>query len=241
MAHALVGSNRSPIAIRRAAREKPELGSDTQLTNDVSIRRSATAMPSFWSTPSKSYWKGIMRTALIFVPTLMLAACGGIASGSAVTQEVPMVLTLTSAAFATGQPIPATYSCKGKGISPALTWSGTPAGAKSFALIMDDPDAPMGTYVHWVIFNVPASRTGLPEAVPGDAKLADGSIQGANSSGRTGYTGPCPPSGRHRYFFKLYALDADLSLASGASKDQLLKAMQGHILAQGELMGTFSK
>lgn len=106
---------------------------------------------------------------------------------------------------------------------------------------MDDPDAPIGTFVHWVIYNIPASNRGLPEAVPANAKLADGTQQGNNGTGRAGYTGPCPPSGTHRYFFKLYALDTVLSLASGADKDQLLKAMQGHILAQGELMGTFSK
>jgi Raf kinase inhibitor-like YbhB/YbcL family protein len=152
-----------------------------------------------------------------------------------------MALTISSRAFAAGEPIPVQYSCVGKGISPPLGWSDAPAGTKSFALIMDDPDAPMGTYVHWVIFNLPAPSTGLPAAISGGAKLADGSVQGTNSSGRTGYTGPCPPSGTHRYYFKLYALDSTLSLGSSAGKDQLLQAIQGHILAQGELMGTFSK
>lgn len=106
---------------------------------------------------------------------------------------------------------------------------------------MDDPDAPFGTFVHWVIYNIPASSRGLPEAVVANGQLADGTLQGNNGAGRVGYMGPCPPSGTHRYFFKLYALDNDLSLSSGAGKDQLLNAMQGHILAQGELMGTFSK
>lgn len=152
-----------------------------------------------------------------------------------------MTLSLSSSAFASGQSIPAKYSCKGQNISPALAWSDTPAGTKSFALIVDDPDAPAGTWVHWVLFNIPASTTGLPEAVKAGAQLADGSLQGKNSSGKLGYDGPCPPSGTHRYFFKLYALDTSLNLSSGSSKDQLLKAMQGHILAQGELMGTFSK
>ena len=152
-----------------------------------------------------------------------------------------MTLTVTSTAFAQGQPIPRQYSCDGKGISPPLAWSGAPSGTKSFALIMDDPDAPAGTFVHWVIYNLPGSSQGLPESVSADAKLADGSLQGSNSSRRTGYTAPCPPSGTHRYFFKLYALDGSLGLASGPTKDQLLKAMQGHILAQGELMGTFSR
>lgn len=152
-----------------------------------------------------------------------------------------MTLSLSSTAFAAGAFIPAVYSCTGRSISPPLIWSNAPTGTKSFALIMDDPDAPIGTFVHWVIYNIPASSKGLPEAVPANGQLADGSVQGSNGAGRAGYTGPCPPSGTHRYFFKLYALDIVLSLSSRASKDQLLKAMQGHILAQGELMGTFSK
>jgi hypothetical protein len=151
-----------------------------------------------------------------------------------------MTLSITSTAFAHGQPIPPAYTCDGKGISPPLAWSGAPAGTESLALIMDDPDAPAGTFVHWVIYNIPSSAAGLPEAVSRDARLADGSLQGPGSAGRAGYTGPCPPSGTHRYFFKLYALDTVLNI-SGAGKDQLLEAMQGHVLAQGELMGTFSR
>ncbi len=152
-----------------------------------------------------------------------------------------MTLSISSTAFAAGQAIPADYSCLGRSVSPPLAWSNAPSGTKSFALIMDDPDAPIGTFVHWVIYNLPASSPGLPEAVPASGQLADGTAQGNNGAGRLGYTGPCPPSGTHRYFFKLYALDTVLGLSPGASKDQLLKAMQGHILAQGELMGTFSK
>ena len=152
-----------------------------------------------------------------------------------------MTLSISSPAFAAGMAIPAAYTCKGKGISPPLAWSEAPEGARSYALIMDDPDAPSGTFVHWVIYNIPASAKGLPESVSGAATLPDGSLQGSNSAGRTGYTAPCPPSGTHRYFFKLYALDSVLDLASGASKDALLKAMQGHVLAQGELMGTVAK
>ena len=152
-----------------------------------------------------------------------------------------MSMTLSSTAFTSGASIPAVYSCKGRSISPPLTWGDPPTGTKAFALIMDDPDAPIGTFVHWVIYNLPASARGLPEAVPANEKLADGTQQGNNAAGRVGYTGPCPPSGTHRYFFKLYALDNVLSLSSGAGKDQLLQAMQGHILAQGELMGKFSK
>jgi Raf kinase inhibitor-like YbhB/YbcL family protein len=150
--------------------------------------------------------------------------------------EATMSLTLTSDAFTNGQSIPAKYSCVGKNISPALAWNDSPAGTKSFALIVDDPDAPMGTWVHWVLFNIPASTGSLQESADSSAMSA-----GKNSSGNTRYDGPCPPSGTHRYFFKLYALDSNLSLSPGATKEQVLKAMEGHILAQGELMGTFSK
>lgn len=151
-----------------------------------------------------------------------------------------MTLTITSSAFLEGQPIPAAYTCDGEGKSPPLAWTGAPAGTRSFALIMDDPDAPMGTFVHWVIYNLPSKAAGLPEAMPRDARLADGSAQGRNSGGRVGYTGPCPPGGTHRYFSKLYALDIVLD-DFPAGKNELLKAMDGHILAQGQLVGTYSR
>ncbi len=157
------------------------------------------------------------------------------------TQEVVMPLTLTSPAFTNGQSIPVKYSCRDQDISPQLIWNDSPAGTRSFALITDDPDAPVGTWVHWVIFNIPASARGLNEATPTDEALADGSQQGITSARSHGYHGPCPPSGTHRYFFKLYALDGMLSLSNNADKNQLLKAMEGHILAQAELMGLFSK
>jgi Raf kinase inhibitor-like YbhB/YbcL family protein len=150
--------------------------------------------------------------------------------------EATMSLNLTSDAFANGQSIPAKYSCIGKNISPALAWNDPPAGTKSFALIVDDPDAPMGTWVHWVLFNLPADARNLQESADTSAVSV-----GKNSSGNMHYDGPCPPSGTHRYFFKLYALDSNLSLSPGATKEQVLKAMDSHILAQGELMGTFSK
>ena len=150
-------------------------------------------------------------------------------------------MNLTSPAFTQGQPIPVKFSCKGADVSPALVWSEPPTGTKSFALIMDDPDAPMGTWVHWVLFNIPAAARGLPEGVPTSATLADGSVQGVTSARSAGYHGPCPPSGTHRYFFKLYALDTALNLTSSADKKAVEAAMEGHILAQAELMGTFSK
>jgi Raf kinase inhibitor-like YbhB/YbcL family protein len=149
-----------------------------------------------------------------------------------------MSLQLTSDAFANGQSIPAKYSCVGKNISPALAWTEPPAGTQSFALIVDDPDAPGRTWVHWVMFNIPADVRSLQEDF--SAASNNAIIVGKNSSGSASYQGPCPPSGSHRYFFKLYALDTSLSLP-GATKDQLLKEMDGHILAQTELMGTFSK
>jgi Raf kinase inhibitor-like YbhB/YbcL family protein len=152
-----------------------------------------------------------------------------------------MVFELTSAAFAAGEPIPPKYTCDGDDVSPPLEWSEPPAGTQSFALICDDPDAPVGTWVHWVLFNLPAGARALPEAVPADADLPDGSRHGNNSWPRLGYGGPCPPSGTHRYFFKLYALDTALDLAAGASKKELLGAMEGHVLAQAELMGTYSR
>jgi len=152
-----------------------------------------------------------------------------------------MPLELTSTAFAAEEPIPRKYTCDGEDISPPLQWSDPPQDTRGFALIADDPDAPVGTWVHWVLYNLPAETCTLPEAVPPDADLPDGSRHGKNSWPWLGYGGPCPPSGTHRYFFKLYALDMMLDLASGASKKQLLQAMEGHILGQAELMGLYTR
>lgn len=148
---------------------------------------------------------------------------------------------LTSTAFVQGSPIPQQYTCDGEDISPPLEWSDPPAGTHSFALIADDPDAPVGTWVHWVLYNLPADSHALPEAIPPDTELPDGSRHGQNSWQRPGYGGPCPPGGTHRYFFKLYALDTALDLAPGASSTQLLQAMEGHILAQTEVMGVYTR
>jgi len=153
--------------------------------------------------------------------------------------------TLTSDAFAHGQSIPAKYTCVGRNISPALSWNEPPAGTQSFALIMDDPDAPGGTWVHWVLYNIPPWTRSLAEDLPVTGKNqpeGQGSpFTGKNSSGNIGYGGPCPPSGTHRYFFKLYALDEMVGLLPGTDKGELLKGMEGHILTQVELVGTFSK
>ncbi len=154
-----------------------------------------------------------------------------------------MTFTLTSDAFTNGQSIPAKFSCVGRNISPALTWTDPPYGTQSFALIVEDPDAPAGAWTHWVLFNIPAETRRLAEDLPVTGiSTAPGAIfTGKNSWGDIGYGGPCPPSGTHRYYFRLYALDTAISLLPGASKEELLKEMQGHILAQTELMGTFSK
>jgi Raf kinase inhibitor-like YbhB/YbcL family protein len=152
-----------------------------------------------------------------------------------------MTFQMTSAAFAQGGVIPRQYTCDAQDISPPLQWAEPPTGTRSFALIGDDPDAPAGTWVHWVLYNLPAGARSLPEALPATAELPDGSRHGQNSWRRLDYGGPCPPSGTHRYFFRLYALDTVLDIKSGANKQQLLKAMEGHILGQAELMGVYSR
>lgn len=149
-------------------------------------------------------------------------------------------ITVTSSAFKEGEAIPRQHTCDGINISPPLEWTATP-GAKTLAIICDDPDAPAGTWTHWLVYNLPASTIGLIENMPAQEKVAGGGMQGTNNFKKIGYGGPCPPSGTHRYFFKLYALDSELSLKPGATKDQLLKAIEGHVLAQGQLMGTYSR
>jgi len=154
-----------------------------------------------------------------------------------------MTLTLTSSSFVHQGAIPALYTCDGKDISPPLNWSGVPRNAKSLVLIVDDPDAPdprapKMTWVHWVLYNMPPSASALPEAV---SALPKGTVEGLNNWGRTGYGGPCPPIGRHRYFHKLYALDTILSGLNRPDKNKLEQAMQGHVLAQFELIGTYQR
>ena len=156
-----------------------------------------------------------------------------------------MSLSITSPAFAERGEIPTRFTCEGEDISPALAWAGLPAGTRSIALIVDDPDAPdpaapKMTWVHWVLYDIPPSSAGLPEAVKPGA-LPAGTREGSNDWKRTGYGGPCPPVGRHRYFFKLYALDAQLPDLKRPDKAALEKAMKGHILAQATLLGTYQK
>jgi len=150
-------------------------------------------------------------------------------------------MTIESSAFKNNEMIPDRHANNKGNISPQLKWSGEPKGVKSFALIADDPDAPIGDWVHWVLFNIPSDVHELNENILPEQKFPNGMISGKNDWGNYGYNGPQPPSGTHRYFFKVYALDSLLKLAAGATKKDLLKAMEKHILAHGELIGKYSK
>ena len=153
-----------------------------------------------------------------------------------------MALSLNSSAIEPGAMIPRQHTCDGKDASPPLRWIGAPQGSKGFALICDDPDAPMGTWVHWVIYSIPETADRLPEAVPATDRLEDGTLQGINDFGRIGYGGPCPPRGKpHRYFFRLYALNEQLSLRKGLTKKELLKEVEGHVLETAALFGLYGR
>jgi Raf kinase inhibitor-like YbhB/YbcL family protein len=156
-----------------------------------------------------------------------------------------MAIKVTSPAFQAGGPIPSKYTCEGQDISPPLAWSGAPAATKSFALIVDDPDAPdpakpQRVYVHWVVYNISGTTTSLPENAS-KAGLPKSAVQGKNDWGKPQYGGPCPPIGRHRYFFKLYALDAQLTGLSSPTKADVERAMKGHVIDSGEVIGTYQK
>jgi Raf kinase inhibitor-like YbhB/YbcL family protein len=157
-------------------------------------------------------------------------------------EGTPVPFELKSTAFKHGGDIPKKCTCEGPNVSPPLDWSEPPAGTQSFALITDDPDAPMGTWVHWVAYDLPAGARQLPEGVPQGDELQGGGRQGRNDFPEIGYGGPCPPPGKpHRYFFKLYALDKKLGLQSGATKQEVEGAMQGHTLGKAELMGKYKR
>ncbi|MFP4112915.1 MAG: YbhB/YbcL family Raf kinase inhibitor-like protein [Spirochaetales bacterium] len=150
-------------------------------------------------------------------------------------------ITVESGAFEHQGPIPAKYTCDGANASPALSWTGAPEATKSYALIVDDPDAPGKTFVHWVYYDIPESVASLPEGVPAVDRPSQGGTQGVNDFGKAGFGGPCPPGGTHRYFFKVYALDTRLGLVAGATKQEVVTAMETHVLAQGTLMGTYGR
>lgn len=179
---------------------------------------------------------------------LLMVAGGGCDNREGVTSDQEHIQTggikmkITSSVFDYGHNIPVKYTGDGVDVSPPLSWVGVPEEAKSIVIIADDPDAPMGTWVHWVIFNIPAEMDGLDEGVKPYVKPDDEILQGKNDFGKIGYGGPMPPKGlEHRYFFKIYALDSMLSLESGVTKQEVINAMQGHILAEGELMGTYQR
>jgi Raf kinase inhibitor-like YbhB/YbcL family protein len=172
----------------------------------------------------------------------LVITCAGM-NGARAERSATMNLTLTSPVFDNGGSIPAVYTCDGDDISPELNWSGIPAEAKSLVLIVDDPDAPdpaapKMTWVHWVLYNIPAASAGLGKAIK-DSALPQGTLQGLNDWKRTGYGGPCPPIGRHRYFHKLYALDTVLPDLGKPTRAKLEQAMDGHIIEQAVLMGTY--
>jgi Raf kinase inhibitor-like YbhB/YbcL family protein len=182
-----------------------------------------------------------MRRSLVVARPLglvlpLLGFVMSVAGGSA------MAFELQSPAFAPGGEIPATYTCDGRDRSPALRWTVPPPNTKGFALIVDDPDAPVGTWVHWVLYRISATVLELPEGVPAEDSVSGIGAQGVNDFKKVGYGGPCPPRGpAHRYFFKLYALDAELTLPPRKTKADLLKAIEGHVLGQAELMGRYKR
>jgi Raf kinase inhibitor-like YbhB/YbcL family protein len=152
-----------------------------------------------------------------------------------------MSIQLSSSAFTRGTMIPSKYTCEGQNISPPLEWEAVPGGTESLALIVDDPDAPNGTWVHWVLFNLPADTKELPENIPPTETFENGMKQGRSDFRQIGYGGPCPPKGTHRYYFKLYALDTELDLSAGVTKAKLEEVMEEHILAVGTLIGKYQK
>ena len=204
----------------------------------------ADARYNRWSTDTTlstvHTMKILGRRAACLLASLLAAAFWSVAARGG---EAFMTMNISSSAFTHEGEIPSLYTCDAKDISPALAWSGAPAGTRSLALIVDDPDAPdpaapKMTWVHWVLYNLPATGSGLAEAVAADA-LPAGTLEGLNDWNRTGYGGPCPPIGRHRYFFKLYALDTELPDLGQPTKAKLEQAMQGHVLEQATLVGTY--
>ena len=178
----------------------------------------------------------------MLLPIALICVCQSLVYSQGSAAKVARI-EVTSPAFTEGSMIPKKYTCDGKNVSPPFALSNIPAGAKSIALIADDPDARRRTWVHWVLFNLPPDTRELAEKAPASRTLANGAVHGNSSWGnrKIGYGGPCPPSGTHRYYFKFYALDTMLDLRKGATKKQLLNAMKGHIVGQGQLMGKYRR
>jgi Raf kinase inhibitor-like YbhB/YbcL family protein len=178
----------------------------------------------------------------LWVPLCALLAVAGAAAQTHPKGTSAMAFAVRSNDFANGSEIPRAFTCDGEDRSPALEWSEAPAGTKTFALIADDPDAPVGTWVHWVIFNIPGSAKALGGGVDKKEQLSDSTRQGRNDFRKIGYNGPCPPPGKaHRYFFKLYALGTELALPAGANRSELERAMEGHVLGRAEGMGRYKR
>lgn len=201
----------------------------------------------------KLIWKGLLLGALV----LVMSGCEKrekteeavpgpkgmetMTPDSAEGMSESFVFRLTSPAFKDGEPIPRDFTCDGRDVSPALKWENAPKGSAGFALIMEDPDAPSGTFTHWIIVNIPPTASGLDEGIPGSETLDNGAIQGRNSAGKIGYMGPCPPSGTHRYYFKVYALHMMLDVKPGVDRATVESLLQEHSMGKAELMGTYSR
>jgi hypothetical protein len=185
----------------------------------------------------------LLRRTLALLPPLTLVVLVLVVTAEVRGQNATSSkIELKTTSFTPGDFIPKRFTCEAADVSPALAWTDPPAGTQSFAIIEDDPDAPSGTFVHWLVYDLPADYRKLPEALSGNDQMAGGGRQGTNDFSRTGYSGPCPPPGRpHRYFIRLYALDTKLNLRPAARRNELASAMQGHILAQAELMGRFQR
>jgi Raf kinase inhibitor-like YbhB/YbcL family protein len=187
------------------------------------------------------------RIFLFHLLSLLLVPCGmplGAGSGGVMYQKKEKIMdtiTVSSTAFNHHESIPALYTCDGENVSPPLAWKGIPAAALSIAVICDDPDAPAGTWVHWVVYDLPPTADSLSERIRKNDSLPGGAKQGITDFRQTGYGGPCPPSGTHRYYFKAYALDTMLNLPAGKSKKEIERAMQGHVIGYGELVGKYSR
>jgi Raf kinase inhibitor-like YbhB/YbcL family protein len=175
----------------------------------------------------------VLMGALLFTSALMYPAHAGTEGGKQ--------MEITSQAFGQGEMIPPRYTCNGENVSPPIAWKGVPDGTRSITVICEDPDAPMGIWVHWVYYDIPPQASPLPENIPAEERPAAGGTQGITDFLTIGYGGPCPPSGTHRYFFRVFAVDTELNLPPGSTKEEVLSSMEGHLLGMGELMGRFSR
>ena len=209
------------------------------------MRDGSMQIPYNFTRPQASYMAGVRAktyTNRLMVVATFAFVIGLLATSVVMAKDSAANLELKTTAFKSGGTIPAKYTCSGADISPALAWNQPPPRTQSFVLIVDDPDAPAGTWVHWVVYNLPASARQLPESVPQGEAIVSGGKQGLNDFPQNGYGGPCPPPGKpHRYFFRLYALDTLLDLHAPIHRNDVDAAMKGHILTQAKLMGTFGR